>query len=181
MLPPRRMGCGGVHAVFLRPQRWKGGQAGRGTYLAIYHHPQPWQRIAGPRKGPGARTGLSPRPARRTGGRPAAGLMARPPVPAGPGTPRPPPPAPLPLSAPRRRPLGPRLSVPPGLRGSGRGGRGQTRPRPHPARRRCERRASPRALGGWHRPPSRGRTWCASCPRPGARTSLRGPADSACT
>lgn len=70
------------------------------THLAIYHHPQPRQLIASPRARPGARRGRSPRPARSAAGRRAAGLMARPPVPARPGAPWPSP-MPLPLSAPR--------------------------------------------------------------------------------
>lgn len=179
---------------------WRGGRqgrAGRGTHLAIYHHPQPWQRIAGPRAGPGARRGRSPRPARGAAGRSAAGLMARPPVPAGPGAPRPPPPpAPLPLSS-LRRATG-RSGPPARFRralGSGRVGgdsRGPAPSLPRPARR-CEGRAPPRelpgvALGGAHGPPSRRRTWvgpagaAGPCVHSRARTrGLRGPADSACT
>lgn len=141
----------------------EGGRAGRGTHLAIYHHPQPWERIAGPRTGRGARRGCSPRPARRTAGRPAAGLMARPPVPAAPGAPASALQAPLPLSAPRRRPLGPHCSVPPGLPGSGRVGGVGRGPSPAPARCRCERRNPPRelgsALGGAHGPPPAGGRW----------------------
>lgn len=139
----------------LHPRRL-GGRPGpsAGTHLAIYHHPQPWQRIASPRAGPRARRGRSPRPAGSAGGRPAAGLMARPPVPAGPGAPQPPPPAPsppapLPLSAPRCAAgrSGPAARFRPGSRAPA-GWAGTAAAPPRPARRRCEGRAPPRELRG---------------------------------
>lgn len=90
------------------PSKGRAGRAGPGralTHLAINHHPQPWQCIAGRRAGPGARGGPWPRATRGAGRpRPPAGLMARPPpVPAGPAAPSPAPACPL--SAPCRAAL----------------------------------------------------------------------------
>lgn len=188
VLPPSWMGCGrakggGGHAVLPPPP--KAGRAvavRQGTHLAIYHHPQPWQHIAGPRAGPRALRGRSPRPARSAGGRPAAGLMARPSVPAEPRAPPAPPlpPALIPLFEPRRRPLGSRCSVQPGLPGSGRVGGDHRGPAPAPPppasgvgggpRRASSGARSDLPLVGGPRGGSQ-----ASSPRPARRPGLRSP------
>lgn len=188
-------GVGRGHVVLRPPPpAWRAAGSGGSTHLAIYHHPQPWQRIAGPRAGLGARRGRSPRPARGPGGRPAAGLMARPPVLAAPGAPRPPPPAPLPLSAPRCAAgrSGPAARFRPGSRApTGWAGRAAAPPRRAPpaagVRGRPRRARAPGSARGRARPPSHGQRWVDPTEATGLRVAvartrgLCGPADSACT
>lgn len=147
------------------------------THLAIYHHPQPRQLIASPRARPGARRGRSPRPARSAAGRRAAGLMARPPVPARPGAPWPSP-MPLPLSAPRLASprSGASLLGSAGAPGVPDGWAGTAWPRPGPAQpaRRCEGRAPARELGDALGLPPRGTQ--ADGPGGGCRPGLPRPA-----
>lgn len=138
---------------------WEGDAAGRGTHLAIYHHSLAPAAHRRPQGGaPASRAPLAPGP-RAAQGRPAAGLMARPPVPAGPRLRR------------RRRPRRSHCLRP--RRATGRSGRaaccapapapaGWAGPAaappplvPPPARRRCEGRAPPRAAA----PPPAGGPW----------------------